>query len=177
MEDRMHYPTSNLPIATLRAKSMTNAFGRVEGRIAPIHQGWDIAAFVGTPVYAIMDGRIEFVRDTGNADLGLQVGLRFEHGGRTLFAVYGHLSKADVAPGDAVKEGDRLGRVGQTGNARGQHHKDAHLHFEVRTKPLPGRGLRDRIDPGEILGIGPVNEAILSDVRAAVSEALSGLRK
>ena len=149
----------------LRGKSVNNSFGvvRTDRRGNPqLHQGWDIAAFTGSPVYAIADGKVEFVRDHKNNDLGKHICLRFTHQGKTLFALYAHLNTFEVAAGQEVKEGQRLGTVGQTGNARRQHHAEAHLHFEIRTKANAGPGLNDRIDPMFVFGIGPVIDAIFT---------------
>lgn len=145
----------------LRGKSLNNTFGFVRkdnnGNPKP-HQGWDIAAFVGSPIYAIADGTIEFIGNQG--DYGKQVCLKFENKGQTLYGFYAHLNTIEVAKGQAVKEGQRLGTTGQTGNAAGQYHAEAHLHFELRTKPNPGAGLTDRLDPMLIFGISPVLETI-----------------
>ncbi len=148
----------------IRGKDTANVFGYggrklADGSPKP-HQGWDCAAMVGSNVYAIKDGTVEFVVNADAGDYGKQVCLRFAHQGQTLYALYAHLNSIRVAAGQNVAEGDVLGTVGQTGNARGQHHTQAHLHFEVRTKPHAGLGLGDRLDPSLILGISPVVETL-----------------
>ena len=54
-----------------------------------------------------------------------------DHGGR-LATVYAHLASVDVAVGDVVNRGDRLGGAGATGFATG-----AHLHYEIRSNGAP----------------------------------------
>ena len=78
---------------TIRAKSTSNVFGNVrkfpDGRDKP-HQGWDIAAFTGSKVYAICDGVVEF---TGNQrGYGNCICLRFHYRTEKLYAFYAHLS-------------------------------------------------------------------------------------
>jgi secretion/DNA translocation related TadE-like protein len=85
------------------------------------HSGIDFAAEPGTPVLAAADGRVEVAGQAGR--YGTLVVL--DHGGVVTY--YGHLSAVDVAPGQSVAAGRRLGAVGSTGNATGPH-----LHFEVR---------------------------------------------
>jgi hypothetical protein len=60
---------------------------------------------------------------------GLAVVLRHDFGyeGKTLYTVYGHLDRVDVAEGQHVETGEPLGIVGETGQVTGPH-----LHFEVR---------------------------------------------
>jgi murein DD-endopeptidase MepM/ murein hydrolase activator NlpD len=128
------------------------------------HQGWDIAAAPGTDVFAITNGVIEFVKDDGVNNLGKQVCLSFEYNGRTLYAVYGHLSEIDVAEGMFVMEGEQLGKTGQTGNATGQALSEAHLHLEIRTQPHAGLGLPGRQDPMTVLGYAPILEVIFADM-------------
>ena len=47
--------------------------------------------------------------------------------GNEFITLYGHLSEVDVLPGDKVKEGDVIGKMGSTGFSTGDH-----LHFEIR---------------------------------------------
>lgn len=85
------------------------------------HSGQDIAAPEGTPVYAAMDGEVIAV---GVGEMsGNYVKLSHAEGMETLYC---HLCAANVEEGVAVRRGDVIGFVGQTGLATGPH-----LHFEV----------------------------------------------
>lgn len=105
------------------------------------HQGQDVFADCGTPLAAVAGGRVLDARFHGSA--GHYVVVRTE-GGRS--HVYAHLrAPAHVKAGEAVEAGERLGSVGDTGNAW-----DCHLHFEVWTAPGWYRGGRP-IDPLPLL--------------------------
>jgi murein DD-endopeptidase MepM/ murein hydrolase activator NlpD len=88
-----------------------------------MHEGIDLAAPTGTPIYAASDGIV--VGATLNGGYGNWI--RIDHP-RKLSTVYGHLS--EFAPG--IKEGaqvsqrDLIGFVGNTGRSTGPH-----LHFEI----------------------------------------------
>jgi murein DD-endopeptidase MepM/ murein hydrolase activator NlpD len=103
---------------------LTGTFG---GRSDPFtgtpgyHQGLDISAEKGQPVYATADGRVETAEYTG--DYGNLVVLRHDFG---LTTRYGHLSTFKVKPGATVKRGDVIGLVGATGRATGPH-----VHYEI----------------------------------------------
>lgn len=135
----------------IRGCSLHHTFGMVRNGGTKAHQGWDLAAPVGTPIYAIRSGTIV---DCGEDDgYGLQLILEFTHVGLPAYAVYAHLSRVLVGKKVLVKEGDLLGFTGRTGNAKDLPKSQEHLHFEIRMLlPRPGKGLSGRIDPGEVLG-------------------------
>ncbi|MDR2295606.1 MAG: M23 family metallopeptidase [Clostridiales Family XIII bacterium] len=92
-----------------------------------IHNGMDIAAREGTPVFAPNAGRVvmaERLLNTGNTVV-------LEHGGG-MKSYYFHLSRIDAAPGDMVEKGAPLGAVGSTGYSTGPH-----LHYEIRIGNRP----------------------------------------
>ncbi|GAA1152435.1 M23 family metallopeptidase [Ornithinicoccus hortensis] len=112
----------------------TSSYGWRWGRM---HEGMDIAADHGTPLYAVGQGRVTTAEFSGG--LGLHVKLTLDDG---TVLVYGHLSTLAVKVGDEVAAGEVLGEVGSTGRSTG-----AHLHFEVRVadEPLdPGPWLTER---------------------------------
>ena len=88
------------------------------------HNGIDLAADEGTPVYAIKDGAVYTVIENDGV-FGNYIILSHDQGKMT--SVYAHLSKALVERYQSVKKGDVIGYVGQTGQATGPH-----LHFEIR---------------------------------------------
>jgi len=87
------------------------------------HSGVDLQSERGTPVRAVAAGTVAFAGDQGN--YGNLVVLNHAGGLQTRYA---QLDSVAVQPGQTVGAGDRLGTVGQTGNAR-----VSHLHFEVRS--------------------------------------------
>jgi murein DD-endopeptidase MepM/ murein hydrolase activator NlpD len=96
------------------------------------HEGIDVAAPRGTPVYAAQEGVVEFAGWRGGYGLAVFI----DHGGGVV-TVYGHASTLLVRPGQRVKKGQMIARVGCTGRCTGSH-----LHFEVRIQgravnPLP----------------------------------------
>jgi murein DD-endopeptidase MepM/ murein hydrolase activator NlpD len=91
------------------------------------HHGIDIAAPVGTPIFAVQAGRVKFVGRMGG--YGLLVVL--DHGGG-LTTWYGHASRIPVAVGDEIRGGQVIAAVGTTGNVTGPN-----VHFEVRRNDVP----------------------------------------
>ena len=91
------------------------------------HLGIDLAADIGTPVYATADGKVSSVeRDPG---LGKMIIITHVSGYTT---VYAHLSLVKVKAGQYVKRGEVIGAVGNTGYSTGPH-----LHYEVRFRGQP----------------------------------------
>ena len=103
-------------------RSPTNGFGGGRG-----HSGQDMFAACGTPVLASQGGRI---RKAGyDAVGGNFIVLTEQQTG--LDAVYMHLAnRPRLRTRDTVQTADRIGSVGDTGNADG-----CHLHFELWTAP------------------------------------------
>ena len=88
------------------------------------HNGIDLAANVGTPVYAVKDGGVAICVNM-DPTFGNYIILSHDRGKMT--SVYAHLSKIVVEKDQVVKKGDIIGYVGQTGAATGPH-----LHFEIK---------------------------------------------
>ncbi len=95
------------------------------------HNGVDLGAPIGTPVYAAEKGKVAM---TGNQDLycpraayGKFIVINHEN---NLTTLYGHLSLQVVKEGDGVERGQLIGYSGNTGWATGPH-----LHFTVFARP------------------------------------------
>lgn len=103
---------------------LTGSFGR---RSDPFngeqgfHQGIDISASKGQPVYATADGMVESASDAG--EYGNLLVLSHDFG---LSTRYAHLSRFNVAVGTRVTRGDVIGFIGSTGRSTGWH-----LHYEI----------------------------------------------
>lgn len=123
----------------IQGREINSAFGlrRLAGEAAARHHaGVDIAAPMGSSVYASTEGVIlRTGYDAGG--YGNFIEVRHPNGMNTL---YGHLSRVDVASGQAVAQGERIGLVGSTGRSTGPH-----LHFEVRRNDR-------QINPTRVLG-------------------------
>jgi murein DD-endopeptidase MepM/ murein hydrolase activator NlpD len=85
------------------------------------HLGQDIAAPIGTPIYAATSG---VVKRAGTATgFGLAVYILGDDGAVT---VYGHVNRYFVSAGERVRAGEQIAEVGNRGQSTGPH-----LHFEV----------------------------------------------
>ncbi|MGY1711646.1 M23 family metallopeptidase [Geodermatophilus sp. SYSU D00758] len=90
-------------------------------RWGALHAGVDIAAPIGTPVYAAHSG---VVRRAGTATgFGYAVYILGDDGAVT---VYGHVNRYFVSAGERVLAGEQIAEVGNRGQSTGPH-----LHFEV----------------------------------------------
>jgi murein DD-endopeptidase MepM/ murein hydrolase activator NlpD len=97
------------------------------------HQGIDLAAPMGTPIYATADGTVTAAgwNSGGYGNL-----IKVDHG-RGIETRYGHLSRILVGAGQRVTRGQLIGHMGSTGRSTGSH-----LHYEVRiddraVNPIP----------------------------------------
>lgn len=113
------------------------------------HRGIDLAAPMGTPIYATGDGRVE--------SLGYESGygnvIKIAHHNQLYTTVYAHLQKFQkgIFRGGFVKRGQLIGFVGQSGLATGPHcHYELHVNHQPRNPktvalptalPVPSRDL------------------------------------
>jgi len=107
-----------------RAFRYTSGFGMRWGRM---HEGVDLAAPVGTPLYATADGVVSFAgqqRGYGNIVI-IQHGFGLE-------TRYAHQSRLRVKKGQRVSRGERIGDMGNTGHSTGPH-----VHYEIRLNGKP----------------------------------------
>lgn len=94
------------------------------------HNAVDLAAPVGTPIYAAADGVVIVSKEGGwNGGYGNYVVIRHDNGTQTLYA---HNDSNAVSMGERVSRGDVIGAVGMSGKVTG-----AHVHFEVRGAANP----------------------------------------
>ena len=93
------------------------------------HRALDIPAVIGTPVKAVVSGRViekGFEYNTGKKQcFGNYVVVQASNGNRWYYA---HLNSYDVKLNERIAEGQAIGEVGYTG----LDHKAPHLHIECR---------------------------------------------
>ncbi|OVZ74783.1 peptidoglycan DD-metalloendopeptidase family protein [Yersinia intermedia] len=158
-----------LAICRIRTHGLRSArsasFGssvRIGANGAPrAHQGVDIAAEPGTPIYAVADGRVAFITNRGDYGQQLCIVVQADdlplskkslcHNLREVYFFYAHLSEVslNLSLHSPINSGDCIGKTGSTGNASRMTSiaRGAHLHFEVRTRNPSRAGMLDRIDP------------------------------
>ena len=128
-----------------RTARVTSAFGdgrQFNGRIQSRHMGLDLAGATGSPVLATNRGVVALVGAfyyAGNA-------VYIDHGAG-LVTAYFHLSAVDVAAGDTVTPGVRIGQVGATGRVTGPH-----LHWVARYGSIT-------VDPSTLLDLKAADDA------------------
>lgn len=122
------YHSGNIPI---REDAFGDGDFGAKRRGRRLHLGVDILAPMGTPVYAAKCGLV--INAETNHGLGQYVEILHRDG---LVTIYGHLSRIEVYQGQRVCQGDKVGEVGKTGNAR-NHLILPHLHLEVRKFGIP----------------------------------------
>lgn len=88
------------------------------------HNGLDISAHEGTPVYSPARGVVSYKGYQG----GFGNLLVIKHG-NGIETKYGHLSRFNVSKGQRVKRGDLIGYIGSTGRSTAPH-----LHYEIHKK-------------------------------------------
>ena len=115
---------TNLQFAWPVRGRLSSRFGTRKGRP---HEGIDIAARRGTPIFAAESGRVIFsgrMRGYGKVVI-------VKHAGRYR-SVYAHASRLVARRGEFVERGQKIAEVGSTGRSTGPH-----VHFEIRRSETP----------------------------------------
>ena len=168
--------------------------GRTVDNWRTVHLGIDLFVVAKTPVCAPFDAKIESVQwNEGDQDYGPTVILRHSlgEGGAEFFTLYGHLDPDTltlVSAGQAVKQGQRIGWVG---NAPDNGGWPPHLHFQILVDLFHWEGTYPGVassadssfwlevcpDPNLILDLpvdcGPLEEASTDDLVAERHKRLS----
>jgi len=117
-------PSSGGWISPLTSYRLTSPFGM---RVHPIlgyermHNGVDMAAPQGTPIYAAKAGKVTIAKWSDSA--GYYVSINHGDG---FSSIYMHMTHYIVSAGQYVSRGQVIGYVGNTGLSKG-----AHLHFGI----------------------------------------------
>lgn len=138
---KVHSVAATLPISEpLPGSRLSSSFGiRSDpflGRRG-LHSGDDYAAARGTPVPATASGTVTKAGRAGGYGNLVEI----DHG-NGITTRYAHMSRVDVAVGQTVAKGAKIGEVGSTGRSTGPH-----LHYEVRREG-------QAVDPARFRRIG-----------------------
>lgn len=110
-------------VAPVQGIRITSAWGAsrtlntAQGRVRRTHYGIDISALTNSEIVAPAAARVVLAND----DLYYEGGCVFLDHGQGLVSVYLHMNSVEVAVGDLVQSGQRIGAVGATGRATGPH--------------------------------------------------------
>lgn len=118
---------------------MSSGFGpRNCSGCSSYHEGLDLNAPAGTPIWAIADGVVLPSLGGGWSSLGQHVRIQHVIDGEVIVSLYAHMQAGSIAvsPGQTVVAGQAIGGMGCTGSCTGTH-----LHFEIH----PGDG--GAVDP------------------------------
>ena len=108
----------------MKSKSLSSAFGmrfHPEHKKMMMHNGVDIGASIGSPVFAAKSGTVKYATWVGGYGNAIQL----DHG-NGVTTLYGHLDKYGVKAGQKVQGGQKIAESGNTGVSSGPH-----LHFEI----------------------------------------------
>lgn len=119
---KLAFPVERGRIEVRFGRAIDRRFGTVT-----IQNGIDVRAPLGTPVHAVWDGKVVhagWFRGFGNL-------LIVDHGSG-MYSLMAHLDQLERAVGDAVRAGEEVATVGESGSLKG-----AYLYFELRDRQKP----------------------------------------
>lgn len=106
-------------VRPIKVWNITSDFGWRWGKT---HDGIDLGASTGTPIYAMSKGVV--IGSFYDSSFGNKVEIKYWDGS---ISWYGHMSRRIAQKGDTVMPGELVGLVGNTGHSFGSH-----LHFEMQ---------------------------------------------
>ena len=159
---RFHFPTTGKVTqhyGCVHTSFARRAYKNCNGGQGGWHNGVDISAPLGTPIYAVQGGTIADI-GRSNTGYGNWVAVRHSNG---LVSLYAHLSAITASVGSVVKTGDVIARMGSTGFSTGSH-----LHFVVY-----GGSFRVIVSRGRKIPIGATVDPFNYVPRVAVGARIS----
>lgn len=124
-----------------------------------VHQGVDIGAATGTPVYAAQGGTVTHAHTSlapGFSGYGRAIVVASPVSGNipAIWHLYAHLDSVGVRPGDRVYAGQLIGTVGRTCFSRDEPEHlcgGSHLHYETSPRPYSQHAEASRLRPAQVL--------------------------
>jgi murein DD-endopeptidase MepM/ murein hydrolase activator NlpD len=141
---------------------ITDTYGTRRGS----HKGIDIAASLGTPIYAVDGGVV--TKSYYSSSYGHVVFVKHNN---QIETVYAHLKARLVNTGDRVNAGQQLGEMGSTGDSSG-----VHLHFEVHLNEWTV-DKRNAVNPVLALGEVKVGQEVAVEKEKKESSVLEAVAK
>lgn len=134
----------------LNRVAVTSPFGIRKGEF---HEGIDLKASTGTPVYAVQEGKVLYAGSNLRGYGNLVV---IKHPRSGLATIYAHNSRFRVHKGQVVRKGQLIALSGKSGHVTGPH-----LHFEVRdgVKAVDPLVLMGTVQRGRYLAIAPERDS------------------
>lgn len=130
-KNAIHYYPTISPIKTKDFINLSSPYGwrdHPTEKQVMFHEGVDISAYPGTPVYSTAQGTVVKILYS-KYGYGNRVVIKHAYGFETLYA---HLGVIKVKKGQWVRKNQLIGTVGNTGRSTGPH-----LHYEIRKNNEP----------------------------------------
>ena len=163
----------------LRQMAMTSDFGQRRsqglaggGKSSSFHYGLDLAAPIGTPVFAVANGKVVH---TAKNESGAGTNIRINHDDKYT-SRYLHLRKIEIQKDQEVTKGQLIGYTGNSGGLSGANGGvDPHLHFETKslTKGIfdPQKFYNVKIEYGSQTDIAPVKKEADPPIASSTNES------
>ena len=122
----LNQQSPNLSVPAILPLNEVNVISEFGLRSGKMHQGIDLSASPGTPIYAVLPGKVVFSgvqRGFGNVII-------LEHENH-IMTLYGHNEQNLVLVDDIVTQGQIIATIGNTGNTSTNH-----VHFEYRLRGI-----------------------------------------